>query len=1150
MTAAAGEVVSIKVLVEDAGSVPVARVREQFAQLGETAVQASAAATSALGRTDVALGRTAEQAAAAGAAMAGAAIKSVSASEELGAAATLASLRATEAMTRYQQALLAVAAGTDAVTAGVARFGAEATLAAGQAKAALAAYAVATKEAAAAAGAEGAVAGHSFGHRFGEGAMESAKMIIGPLLAMFAAFKVVEFLGESISEGNEEKTSIRRVKQEFGEASEEVLAFGEHANDAFLLSAKAANTLAANFGNFLHSFGIVGPQAAEMSVKLTGLAADMAKYHGDSDTTGVERALDSALKGRPILLKQYGVAINDTTIAEAARAHGIGNGITALTAAQKAEAIYQSLLEQTAKQQGAVERSAGTLGYEKKRLANAMENLQAQIGMALIPVLASAASLITTAVVPALHLIFLAIKPLLDLIVAMPKPVQVMTLAFIAFLLLRSRIVTMLTDLWKSLRLTRDEAGKFGSAWGRMGSALMAGGVFLVATQVINGVNREIERTADVAKASTERVNGLAASFGDVSAEGKKAQRELAFKNLEETDGGSIVAWAKSQKIGMDQLTDAYLGLPSGDAVRAKLEAYANSLDMGGLGKAGRVSSNILGQSAESDALDALQNRADSIRAILGEAASAASKTTDENAAAGEAAAAGATEQVNELTGATDVLTDAAIKAQAALEIKKKVVTSWTDLDTTVANIIKKLDVLAGRNATAEQAQEDLDKVATDFKSTFLLGQAGQKRLDPSKVLNADGSVNTTTTAGQDLRDSTIQRQEALVKAAQAASDAVVQKGGTVEAGKEAAQKVLDDGYTKFIDQNAVLLGSKDAAEKLAKAYGIMPEQIITDVTANTEEASKNLKEIIRLQGIVAGGTTAGDAEGEAGAAGEGGGSTEAKVPDITAGTFDSDKYRNSSEAGAARAVHPADSAYGPLGSLVGKVGAGLAGAVGGGLTLPAGTPVASGVPNAAMVAEAGKGYPDVVTRWAPQIAKADALVGLPQTLQSWQDAFLRINRESTGDPNVTQKVIDINSLSGDPAKGLVQTTGQTFRAYALPGYDTNIFDPVSNLAAGMNYSKSRYGSVHAGFSKAGGYDQGGWLPAGGIAVSNLKVPEAILNPEQWASAKHAMTRPSGSVTVEAGAFPITVTGTREADLVELRRNVAKIFKEEAERRR
>jgi SLT domain-containing protein len=130
---------------------------------------------------------------------------------------------------------------------------------------------------------------------------------------------------------------------------------------------------------------------------------------------------------------------------------------------------------------------------------------------------------------------------------------------------------------------------------------------------------------------------------------------------------------------------------------------------------------------------------------------------------------------------------------------------------------------------------------------------------------------------------------------------------------------------------------------------------------------------------------------------------------------------------------------------------------------------------------------------------------------------------ESSDNPNAIQQVTDVNSASGDLARGIMQTIMATFQAYHQPGTSSNIFDPVANIAASINYIKSRYGNpantpgIRSLASGGGyrGYDSGGWLMPGDMPVNGLSRPEAVLTPDQseWL---HAMAQ-NGAAQRTAG---------------------------------
>lgn len=91
-----------------------------------------------------------------------------------------------------------------------------------------------------------------------------------------------------------------------------------------------------------------------------------------------------------------------------------------------------------------------------------------------------------------------------------------------------------------------------------------------------------------------------------------------------------------------------------------------------------------------------------------------------------------------------------------------------------------------------------------------------------------------------------------------------------------------------------------------------------------------------------------------------------------------------------------------------------------------------------------------------------------------------QMQTESGGNPKAINNW-DINAKNGTPSKGLMQVIDPTFKAYAYPGYDKNIYDPLSNMLAAIRYTVSRYGSLSNGW-KGHGYASG----IGKINLSDL----------------------------------------------------------------
>ena len=128
------------------------------------------------------------------------------------------------------------------------------------------------------------------------------------------------------------------------------------------------------------------------------------------------------------------------------------------------------------------------------------------------------------------------------------------------------------------------------------------------------------------------------------------------------------------------------------------------------------------------------------------------------------------------------------------------------------------------------------------------------------------------------------------------------------------------------------------------------------------------------------------------------------------------------------------------------------------------------------------------VARWRDSVEKALKANGLPTT-QEYVGAWLRqIQSESGGNPNAVQGgYVDINTLTGDLAKGLVQTTSSTFNSFKHKGHG-NIFNGYDNLLAGYG------GNMLAVIGHGHGYANGGLVHKNGVyELAEGDMPEYVI---------------------------------------------------------
>ncbi|MGW3992350.1 transglycosylase SLT domain-containing protein [Amycolatopsis sp. NPDC004772] len=138
-------------------------------------------------------------------------------------------------------------------------------------------------------------------------------------------------------------------------------------------------------------------------------------------------------------------------------------------------------------------------------------------------------------------------------------------------------------------------------------------------------------------------------------------------------------------------------------------------------------------------------------------------------------------------------------------------------------------------------------------------------------------------------------------------------------------------------------------------------------------------------------------------------------------------------------------------------------------------------------------------------IDAALAADGIPRSDWARWEAGMNvlIQRESGWNAN-SVNLWDSNAKRGTPSGGLTQTIGPTFAANRNPSLPNNMFDPVANIAASINYIRRRYGDISnvqqanpnlppRGYAAGGpvriprprAYDNGGALPPGMSTVWN-----------------------------------------------------------------
>lgn len=205
------------------------------------------------------------------------------------------------------------------------------------------------------------------------------KMSLGltlPIAAGLAlSFKAASDLNESLS-----KTAVI-----FKRSADEVKRWSKTSAEAMGLSRSEAIEGAANFGNMFNTIGLGTKQSAKMSMSMTQLAADLGSLNNQDPSEMLDR-LRSGLAGEAEPLRRFGVLLSAAEVQAFAYRSGIAEVGAELTEAQKVQARYGLILEQTKTAQGDFGRTADQAANQQRILAAKFKDTAAVLGQQLLPI--------------------------------------------------------------------------------------------------------------------------------------------------------------------------------------------------------------------------------------------------------------------------------------------------------------------------------------------------------------------------------------------------------------------------------------------------------------------------------------------------------------------------------------------------------------------------------------------------------------------------------------------------------------------------------------------------------------------------------------------------------------------------------------------
>ena len=265
-------------------------------------------------------------------------------------------------------------------------------------------------------GGAGGSAGKQAGDQFSNGFGGALKGLAKVAATAFAAVGVIDFFKDSTTAASNFNAEFEGVNQVFGTAAGSVQAFADTAASALGISETQALNAAKQFGIFATSAGLTGDAAAGFSTQLVQAAADLGSFN-DVPVDQTLAAITSGLQGSSEPLRQFGIFLDETSVAAYAAENGLGDAYDTMTSNEKTLVRQAALMEQMGVQAGDFGKYAGDFGNATKTLQATFADMQAELGQALIPALEALIPVlteITTNVGPILLQVFEAIVPIIQ----------------------------------------------------------------------------------------------------------------------------------------------------------------------------------------------------------------------------------------------------------------------------------------------------------------------------------------------------------------------------------------------------------------------------------------------------------------------------------------------------------------------------------------------------------------------------------------------------------------------------------------------------------------------------------------------------------------------------------------------------------------
>lgn len=264
------------------------------------------------------------------------------------------------------------------------------------------------------------------GKKVGQGLTQTGQALtVGLTLPIIAAGTAAIKFASDLSE------TKSKVKQIFGDMSEDLFKWSETANTRLGLTRQAALDGASTFALFGKAAKLSGEDLTDFAKQNVQFAADFASFYNTNPEEAI-MAIGAAYRGESEPIRKYNILLNDQIIKQKAAALGILDTTGQLSMQNRILAVNALIMEQSSAAQGDFARTSGGLANQTKILQAQLQDVAATFGERLLPMAIKVVG---------------GLNSMLDVLQKLPAPVQDGIMVFLVLLAVLGPVLIVLGQL-------------------------------------------------------------------------------------------------------------------------------------------------------------------------------------------------------------------------------------------------------------------------------------------------------------------------------------------------------------------------------------------------------------------------------------------------------------------------------------------------------------------------------------------------------------------------------------------------------------------------------------------------------------------------------------------------------------------------------